>query len=53
MERTLGLVESTARGRGVEHPVQGTFGISDGERLQAIRYSSEHASRTLFVSDRC
>lgn len=50
MERALGMVESKARERGVEHPVQGTFGISDGERLWAIRYSSEHASRTLFVS---
>jgi predicted glutamine amidotransferase len=50
MERALGLVEAKARGRGVEHPVQGTFGISDGERLWAIRYSSEHASRTLFAS---
>jgi hypothetical protein len=25
-------------------------GFSDGERLWAVRYSSEHASRTLFVS---
>ena len=50
MERALGLVESKAREAGVDHPVQGTFGISDGERLWAIRYSSEHASRTLFVS---
>jgi glutamine amidotransferase len=50
MEQAVGLVESTARERGVESPVQGTFGISDGERLWAIRYSSEHASRTLFVS---
>jgi predicted glutamine amidotransferase len=50
MEGALGLVEAKARERGVEHPVQGTFGISDGERLWAIRYSSEHASRTLFVS---
>jgi predicted glutamine amidotransferase len=50
MERAVGFVESTARERGVESPVQGTFGISDGERLWAIRYSSEHASRTLFAS---
>jgi predicted glutamine amidotransferase len=50
MEQAVGFVESTARERGVESPVQGTFGISDGERLWAIRYSSEHASRTLFVS---
>ena len=28
-----------------------TVGISDGERLWAIRYSTEHESRTLFVSE--
>jgi predicted glutamine amidotransferase len=50
MEQAVGFVESTARERRVESPVQGTFGISDGERLWAIRYSSEHASRTLFAS---
>ena len=37
---------------GVEHPVQMSVGMSDGERLWAVRYSSEHQSRTLFVSDR-
>jgi glutamine amidotransferase len=37
MEQPLGLVESKAREHGVDHPVQGTFGISDGERLWAIR----------------
>ena len=50
MEQAIGLVESTASERGVASPVQGTFGISDGERLWAIRYSSDHDSRTLFVS---
>lgn len=30
--------------------MQMTTGIADGERLWAIRYSSEHDSRTLFVS---
>jgi predicted glutamine amidotransferase len=50
MEQAVGFVEATARQRGVESPVQGTFGVSDGERLWAIRYSSEHASRTLFAS---
>jgi predicted glutamine amidotransferase len=50
MERVVGVVETKAREHGVENPVQGTFGISDGERLWAIRYSSEHNSRTLFVS---
>jgi predicted glutamine amidotransferase len=50
MERAVGFVESQARERGVENPVQGTFGISDGERLWAVRYSSAHASRTLYTS---
>ena len=36
---------------GIKDPVQGTIGISDGERLWAIRYSSAHQSRTLFVSE--
>ena len=51
MERAVGFVESKAREQGVENPVQMTVGISDGERLWAIRYSSEHQSRTLFVSE--
>ncbi|HWH95144.1 MAG TPA: class II glutamine amidotransferase [Baekduia sp.] len=51
MERAVGLVEATGREHGVEHPVQMTVGISDGERLWAVRYSSEHRSRTLFISE--
>ena len=31
--------------------VQMTLGFSDGDRLYAVRYSSEHRSRTLFVSE--
>ena len=27
-----------------------TLGFSDGERLYRVRYSSEHRSRTLYVS---
>ena len=50
MERAVAYVESKGGEHGVEHPVQMTVGIADGERLWAIRYSSEHSSRTLFVS---
>jgi predicted glutamine amidotransferase len=50
MERAVGFVEATARAHGVECPVQMTVGISDGERLWAIRYASEGTPRTLFVS---
>ena len=51
MEPAVGLVEDKARGQGIDDPVQMTIGISDGERLWAIRYSSQHESRTLFVSE--
>ena len=51
MERAVGFVEATGREHGVEHPIQMTVGISNGERLWAVRYSSEHQSRTLFVSE--
>jgi predicted glutamine amidotransferase len=51
MERAVAYVESKAREHGVESPVQMTVGISDGEHLWAIRYSSQHDSRTLFVSE--
>jgi glutamine amidotransferase len=51
MERAIGFVEEKARERGVEHPVQMTVGISDGERVWAVRYSSARESRTLFLSE--
>jgi predicted glutamine amidotransferase len=50
VERAVGLVEATGRAHGVEYPVQMTLGFSDGERLYAVRYSTEHHSRTLFIS---
>jgi predicted glutamine amidotransferase len=50
MERTIGLVEATARSHGIDNAVQASIGISDGERLWAFRYSTEGRSRTLFVS---
>jgi predicted glutamine amidotransferase len=50
VERAVGFIEATGHAHGVEHPVQMTLGFSDGTRLWAIRYSSIHESRTLFVS---
>jgi glutamine amidotransferase len=50
VERAVGFVEATGRAHGVEHPVQMTLGFSDGQRLFGVRYSSEHKSRTLYVS---
>jgi predicted glutamine amidotransferase len=51
MERAVGVVEQAATKEGVADAVQMTVGIADGERLWAIRYSSAHESRTLFVSE--
>jgi len=51
VEQAVGFVESTAKAHGIENPIQMTLGFSDGERLYAVRYSTEHRSRTLFVSE--
>jgi len=50
VERAVGFIESVGRAHGIEHPVQMTLGFSNGERLWAVRYSSEHRSRTLYMS---
>ena len=52
MARTIGQIEETARRQGREPLVQGTFGISDGESLWAVRYATEGTARTLFASCR-
>jgi glutamine amidotransferase len=51
MQRAVGLVEECAAEHEISDPVQMTVGISDGEQLWAIRYSSAGASRTLFLSE--
>lgn len=48
--RMVGFVEKVGREAAIEHPIQMTLGITDGARLYAIRYSSEHDSRTLYYS---
>jgi predicted glutamine amidotransferase len=50
LERTIGFVEATASRHGIESAVQASIGVSDGERLWAVRYSTEHKSRTLYAS---
>ena len=50
VERAVGFIEDTGRRHGVENPIQMTVATSEGSRLWAFRYSSEHASRTLFTS---
>jgi len=50
LERAIGLVEATAARHGIERAVQASIGVSDGEHLWAVRYSTEGKSRTLFAS---
>jgi predicted glutamine amidotransferase len=50
LERTVGVIEATARRHGVDGAVQGTFGVSDGEGLWAVRYATKDTPRSLFAS---
>lgn len=50
LEQAIGLVEETARQHGIPNAVQASIGVSNGEGLWAVRYSSEGRSRTLFAS---
>lgn len=50
LERMVGLVEEVGERHGIEHPLQMTVAATDGERIYAARYSSEHDSRSLFFS---
>jgi predicted glutamine amidotransferase len=50
LERTVGLIETTAARLGVERLVQATFGVSDGTDLWAVRYATDGGARSLFAS---
>jgi len=50
LERTVGLIETTARRRRISDAVQASFGVSNGEDLWAVRYSSAGPARSLFAS---
>jgi predicted glutamine amidotransferase len=50
LERMAGMIEETARQRGVEQPLNMTVCATDGEQIVAARYSSETQSRSLFHS---
>jgi glutamine amidotransferase len=50
LEQTVGLIEATARERGLAPLVQGTFGVSDGTCLWAVRYATEGPPRSLFAT---
>jgi glutamine amidotransferase len=50
LERMAGFVEELCAEHGIEDSLQLSAGLSDGERLLAVRYSTERRSRTLFHS---
>ena len=52
LARMAGFVEATAEAAGVTDPaLQMTVGVSDGNRLYAVRYASGAEVNTLFVSE--
>jgi glutamine amidotransferase len=50
LEMAVGLIEASARRRGVAGAVQASFGVTDGTSLWAVRYSTEGRARSLFAS---
>jgi predicted glutamine amidotransferase len=50
LELMAGFVEDVGERHGVEHPLQMTVATTDGERIIAVRYSSEGQSRSLYFS---
>jgi predicted glutamine amidotransferase len=50
LERMAGFIEAAGHRIGVELPLQMTVGLSDGERLYAVRYASGPVVNSLFVS---
>ena len=50
LQRMAGLVEKVGRSQSIPFPLQMTLALSDGERLFAVRYSSQGSSRSLYHS---
>jgi glutamine amidotransferase len=50
LEQMAGFVEELGRSQGVDEPLQMTVGVSDGERLYAVRYATGSAVNSLFVT---
>jgi predicted glutamine amidotransferase len=51
LERMAGLIEQLGRSRGIACPVQMSLGLTDGQQLLAVRYSSAGSSRSLYHSN--
>jgi predicted glutamine amidotransferase len=51
LERMAGHIEALGAAQGIAEPLQMTIGLSDGERLYAVRYASGPVVNTLHVSE--
>jgi glutamine amidotransferase len=51
LQRMAGFVEGVGREAGVAEPLQMTIGLSDGEKIYAVRYASGPVANTLYVSE--
>lgn len=52
VEQTVGFIEQTGHGHGIEFPIQMTVATTNGRTIWAFRYSSEGTSRSLYFSTR-
>lgn len=50
LEEMAGLIEQTARDRGIADPLRMTLGLTDGESIWAARYASDGEAPTLYHS---
>jgi predicted glutamine amidotransferase len=50
LELMAGFVEDVAEEHGIDNPLQTSVAVTDGERIIAVRYSSEGKSRSLYFS---
>ena len=50
LQRAVGLVEKVAESRGLSHAVHASMGLSDGDSLWVVRYSTRGSSRPLYAS---
>src|SRR5215831_253517 len=50
VERAVGFIERLGHDRRIEHPIQMTVAVSDGQKVWVFRHSSERHSRSLFYS---
>ena len=51
LKRMAGFVEAVGAAAGIADPLQMTVGVSDGQRIYAVRYASGGEVNTLFVSE--